>query len=475
MMIRFRPHFLVVLGATAALVLGGCVGSDDSAEDGGGSTGGAAGGGTESGDAAAGGDALEMWTFKQSHVEALESAAAAFEEETGVAVDVQAITPDDVFAQRIQAGAQTGDLPDVLEVHAAGEDYTLGAAGLLADLSEDFGDRSQFLPTVADAGLVTSAVFERSQEAESPYAGVEEGQLFSVPFTSGTFGIVYANKATLEAAGLDPETPPATWEEFVSALEATTAADPEAGGLMLGLGVSQTGHNWVLEPTAYALLGEERFEALYGEDPAASFASPDGLRVLETYDQLTSYWSPEAPSLGIDEADIAFVNGEAAMLVGGTFTLAFLEANGLAAEDVLAFPLPAPADGEAPGRGLGPIALSGLSVAADSDNPEAAREWIEFLSRPEQAGAFAQTALDLPAVDLGSDAESLLGPQLTALQAVLTSEEGNTWDPLDTSHRPAAWDEGQVGDTLLRMSPLDELDPAATGQALDQLMASFRG
>ncbi|MFB4269783.1 extracellular solute-binding protein [Nonomuraea sp. GTA35] len=62
-----------------------------------------------------------------------------------------------------------------------------------------------------------------SVAADSPIKNGKAGQRFSVPFTAGAFGIVYANKDKLRAAGLDPATPPRSWEEFVKALETTSA------------------------------------------------------------------------------------------------------------------------------------------------------------------------------------------------------------------------------------------------------------
>lgn len=57
-----------------------------------------------------------------------------------------------------------------------------------------------------------------SVAADSSIKNGEDGQRFSVPFTAGAFGIVYANKDKLRAAGLDPDTPPASREEFIKAL-----------------------------------------------------------------------------------------------------------------------------------------------------------------------------------------------------------------------------------------------------------------
>jgi sn-glycerol 3-phosphate transport system substrate-binding protein len=53
------------------------------------------------------------------------------------------------------------------------------------------------------------------------------GQLWSLPWNNST-PILYYNKDMFEAAGLDPETPPATWQELEAACEAimTSGAAP---------------------------------------------------------------------------------------------------------------------------------------------------------------------------------------------------------------------------------------------------------
>ncbi|HZL06064.1 MAG TPA: extracellular solute-binding protein, partial [Coriobacteriia bacterium] len=333
-----------------------------------------------------------MWTFKQSHVAALENAARGFAEETGVSVNVQAITPDETFLIKVQAAAKTGDLPDVMEVHTNGDDFTFGAAGLLADLSGDVDDAwsENYLPSVRDEGTVTQTYYDSSLTPGSKTVGIELGQRFSVPMTIGTFGIVYADKDQLAAAGITEA--PATWEEFVAALDAVQKVNPETGGISLGLKSPSTGLEWFMQPMAFGLLGKAPFEALFGNDASSDWSSPAGQDVLEHYGQITPYWMPGTQSLAIDGADLAFAQGKSSFLVGGTFTLAFLTQNGYDINNVVSFPVPAPSDGAIPDLKLAPFALTGLSVSATTTNKEAALDWLKYLARPDVAASFAQDA-----------------------------------------------------------------------------------
>lgn len=424
---------------------------------------------TSTAPSADGGTALKMWTFKKSHADALNKAAAQFKAETGIAVTIEAVTPDDVFVSKVQSAAQTGGLPDVLEVHAAGEDMEMGASGLLQDLQADVSDpwKQRLLATAREAGVVTQQRID-SVAADSPLKNAKAGQRFSVPFTAGAFGIVYANKEKLKAAGLDPETPPKTWEEFVAALKATT--DKDQGGISLGLKASSTGFNWIYEPLAYAYLGKEKYQGLFGKGTTNGFGSADGVKTLEAYSQLTPYWIPGATTLGIDEADIAFAQGKSAFNIGGTFTLAFLAQNGLTPDKVLTFPIPPSAAGVNKTISMAPLALTGLAIGATAKNRAAAVKWIDWVTSAKGAGTVAKQSLDLPATDLGADAESLLGKDLAALQKYFTGPPEAAYEAGDSSFFPPGFDQAKAGDLGVRLTPLKELTPQQAGQELDKLI-----
>jgi multiple sugar transport system substrate-binding protein len=417
---------------------------------------------------------LEMWTFKQTHVKPLEAAAASFKQQTGITVKVTAYTPDDAFKSKIMSAAATKNLADVMEVHAAGEDFVLGGAGILADLKDNVNDawKARFLKGTADAGLVSEDRYQRSTKPKAADAGIKQGQLFSIPFTTGAFGIVYANKAKLTAAGLDPAKPPTTWAEFLSWLKATTAKDPQAGGLTLGLKVSSTGFNWTFQPLAYAYLGKEKYQALFGKDAAKAFGSADGEKVLALYDQLTPYWTPGTQTLGIDDADRAFAQGKSAFNIGGTFTLAAIQQEGtMKASDLIAFSLPAAEGGSVSELKLAPLALTGLSMSAQTKQPEAVIKWMDYLTTVDQAGAFAKASLDLPGADLGDKAAELLGPELASLQKTFGTPGPGTYDAFDTTFQSPTYDPVIAGDALVKLSPLKQEPAAATNRQLGTIIA----
>src|SRR5258708_3826735 len=181
------------------------------------------------GDDKSGGDnkTLTMWTFKQSHVKALQKVADAFAKESGITVKVEAYGPDDAFVTKVQAAAQTKNLPDLLEVHTNGDDLTFGGAGLLTDLKADTDDAwlANYMPSVRQDGLVTDQFYKQSLAQDAKTHGIKLGQRFSVPLTVGTFGIVYANKQRLADAGITAA--PTSWEDFIADLGKVKAKYPD--------------------------------------------------------------------------------------------------------------------------------------------------------------------------------------------------------------------------------------------------------
>ena len=423
-------------------------------------------------DDSAGGKTLTMWTFKQSHVKALEEVAKGFTRDTGVQVRIQAYTPDDAYLTKVQAAAKTKDLPDLLEVHTNGDDLTFGAAGLVDDLAKDVDTTwlNSYLPQVRADGSVTDQYYKSSLAKDSTLKGIQVGQRFSVPLTIGTFGIVYADKKRLADAGITSA--PTTWEEFVADLATMKRAAPTNGGVSLGLKSPSTGLEWFMQPMGYGLLGPDAFHSLWSKDQSVNFSSPAGRQVLETYGQVTPYWMPGTQSLDIDGADLAFAQGKSAFDIGGTFTLAFLAQNGFDPANVLAFPIPAPAAGQVKDLSLAPFTLTGVSVSATSRNRSAAIDWLKYLTKVDVAAQFAKTALDIPPVDLGTDPSATVGPVLGSMVKSFGSGP-SAYNPGDTTYRPDNYNSGDVGAVLMNYTPLATQNAATTGSKLTKLIDSY--
>ncbi len=125
------------------------------------------------------------------------------------------------------AAFRANQQPHILQVFEVGTGTMMAAEGAIYpiyQLMEDFD-----VPFDADAYLDTVV----------SYYADPEGNMLSFPFNSST-PIMYYNKDVFEAAGLDPETPPATWAEAEEAARAIV----ESGAAPCGFTTSWP--SWVM-------------------------------------------------------------------------------------------------------------------------------------------------------------------------------------------------------------------------------------
>lgn len=348
---------------------------------------------------------LDMWTWKIFHVPGLEAIAANFETETGIKVNVQAFNPDEVYRTKITTSAQSGDLPDILSYWSGGQ-WELAATDNLVELTdlvdEEWAD--QFLPgTYALRSQMTEATYDNCQaDSDCTFSNIEVGQSFSVPYLAGQAFFVYANRALMEEAGLDPNMPPATAEEWLDMMN-TIKAETGVPGLVTGVQNADVLNFWLFNPMLITSCGVETYDAIYGGED--SFTNPCAARVFDWINEITlnDLWMPGILSTNIDPADVAFSQERAAFDLGGTYTLGFLIAQGMDPDNLLSFAVPPLADSTLPILEIAPAPLIDAMVTANSEHPEEALQFLRFLTSPEQMEIFAKTAGDLPAVKVSSD------------------------------------------------------------------------
>ena len=165
---------------------------------------------------------------------------------------------------KLKAGLQSKDTPAVMQL------YDIGTR-LMVDLKvikpvQEFINRDSY--DVSDLEPNVLAYY------------TVEGQQVSMPFNTST-PMLYYNKNMFQAAGLDPESPPRTFEEVWEAARVLTQKD--ASGTVTVSGISVSIYGWFFEQLLavsggyYANNGNGR-DALATE---ATFNSPEGVAVLE--------------------------------------------------------------------------------------------------------------------------------------------------------------------------------------------------
>ncbi|QSB12935.1 extracellular solute-binding protein [Natronosporangium hydrolyticum] len=181
------------------------------------SCGSATGSGTSSGGAT---DTLVVWDWKSGDASAaayLEQARADFAEQHPDTTVEFVAQPFDQYYTLLGAAIQAGEGPDVIMFNGGGQ--LRDRTGALVPLDDYVADDQQRL-----AGW----------EAFS-----DDGEIYAAPVTLQGHPVYY-NKGLYEQAGLDPEQPAATWDEFLdncATIEDATGAHCFAMGNQEGSGI----------------------------------------------------------------------------------------------------------------------------------------------------------------------------------------------------------------------------------------------
>ena len=110
--------------------------------------------------------------------------------------------------------------------------------------------------------------------------GRTAGKTWGIPFQRSTI-VMYYNKDAFRAAGLDPETPPATWDELVAAGKKLTKADGSQWGVM----IPSTGYPYWM----FGALAMQNDQVLMnGAGDTTYFDAPGTIGALEFWKDLGS-------------------------------------------------------------------------------------------------------------------------------------------------------------------------------------------
>lgn len=140
-----------------------------------------------------------------------------------------------------------------------------------------------------------------------------EGSLYSIPFQRSTI-IMYYNKDAFKAAGLDPETPPATWQELADMAQKLTVRDAAGNVSQWGVQIS-TNDPFTFSP--FAMQNSANGENLMSADGKTALFNTEGnVEALQFLIDLSQKYKamPEGVIVWADSTS-NFMAGNAAMLV----------------------------------------------------------------------------------------------------------------------------------------------------------------
>jgi multiple sugar transport system substrate-binding protein len=260
----------------------------------------------------------------------------------------------------------------------------------------------------------------------SDYVGMEEaehyinkeeaiwdGKIWSAAwYLQPSYPIVY-NKDAFTAAGLDPEAPPQTWDEFLAACDAFAAQDMP----LVGLGVKDSwgAGRFLLDSLAQQVTGVgEVLQAVTGE---TSFTDPKYVTFFERWQEMIDHdcFPDDVASLDMYTGQQLVSQGEAGLtFIAGSELASYVESIGADNTGLMKLP----ATGEGPFKDQLASTSQTLAVTswASDDQKAVAADFIRFLHTPEQLAAYFE-ATGVPPADDRFDAETIEDPRVRELFA----------------------------------------------------------
>jgi ABC-type glycerol-3-phosphate transport system substrate-binding protein len=227
-----------------------------------------------------------------------------------------------------------------------------------------------------------------------------EGSMFALPFDGETTGLFYRTDLFQEA-GLDPDAPPATWEEFQSAAQALT--DPAEKKYGFALFAPESAYYF------YPWLWQAGGELISEDGSQILFDSPEGQEAAEFFVGLRDYAPPDYYNSNSWDGRVAFATGKVGMYMAGSWLAGELLGSFPQIEGKWATaPLP-----EGPAGCATTLAGDSLAMFEGTENADAAFLWMEFLSRPENMSLWT----------FGQEFATLLPPRTSLLESPELSEK----------------------------------------------------
>lgn len=284
------------------------------------------------------------------------------------------ITVKDIFAQseqitaEVQAALAAGRPVDIATVIGKNIVFFLNNTGAVDMVAASEGDTAWldgYLPNFLDLGRVGDAIY-------------------AIPHSYGT-PMLYYNKTIFKQAGLDPNNPPKTWEEFLADGKIITEKTGMPGGAHLAAAMGDYG--------TMVMVNNAGATYLNADGTKAEFDSPEGIAALQTWqDMATSGMMPIASD---SDWTAAFNAGQMGMYITSS---AGLRSTVAAAEGkfdlgVANYPL----FGDHP-RHVSNSGAALMLYAPEGERREAAMKLLRFISQKQVANRWSRESGYMPLI-----------------------------------------------------------------------------
>jgi ABC-type glycerol-3-phosphate transport system substrate-binding protein len=257
---------------------------------------------------------VTVWHWMSDRQSTFEKLAKKYQDETGTKVKFELYAPSEAYSQTVKASAQSNTLPDIYGILGEKRDFgSFIKSGFVMDLTEALNQSdgaTSWKDRFFSKALAVNEFLPGNDQKVKP-------GLYGIPVDAAIIEMVY-NKKLYKEAGLDPNTPPTTWEEFIGHCSILK----EKGIPRL---VSGFGEIWMIDALAsnlaMNLMGDEKvFDTYRGKVP---YTDPDWIRVLSAFKQMAQdeIIVPGAVTMVNKTAEQTFANERAAYAFNGSWCI----------------------------------------------------------------------------------------------------------------------------------------------------------
>jgi multiple sugar transport system substrate-binding protein len=264
----------------------------------------------------------------------------------GITVEYRQIQFDDVVSEAMRAFS-TGQAPDIIAVDNP-EHALFSSRGAFLDLTDRIKASSVVKPENYFPGPLKSVMWE--------------DKYYGIPKATNTIALYY-NKDMFKAAGLDPNTPPETWDQLVDYARKLTDPSKNVYGLAFSAKANEEGTFQFLPWAQMAGGGYEKIN------------TPGAVKALEIWKTIIDekLASPDTLTRGQWDSTGTFNSGNAAMVISGPWELdRMLEE---AKFDWAVGLLPVPEKGAQRSSAMGDF---NWAIFANSQHPDEAFKVLEY-------------------------------------------------------------------------------------------------
>jgi multiple sugar transport system substrate-binding protein len=306
------------------------------------------------------------------------------------------ITVSDGLQNRILVALQSGTPPDLIDAQS-GWNIPYANTGKLLALDEFVAKENIDLGDFQPVALRTATHAEK---------------LYGIPYRIESHALIYNKKAYREA-GLDPDRPPATWQELIDTAKKLTRKTAD-GKQQYGFAITGGGElgNTVFRSLPFLWMNGG---GILSDDMTKVIVNtPQSVQAVQFYTDMLTKLGVSPPSTLQNDGTAnrrLFIAGTVAQYQSGQFDLGSIHAENPDIEIGVA-PIPHP-------DGKPTAALAGgwnWIVPAEAKNTDGALKLVAFLSEPQNMGYYTDT---FPARKSAMDLPRFQAPELQGFKAML--------------------------------------------------------